>query len=50
LASPHLGGIQQRARTELERILAVHQPQALEERQREELQAVLTAAERDLTR
>jgi trimethylamine--corrinoid protein Co-methyltransferase len=49
LTDAHPTGIQERARAELERILAVHQPQALEDGLGAELQAILKAAEKDLT-
>ena len=50
---PSLGGkplpdIRQRARAELDRILAEHEPEPLEEAAQAELQAILGAAAREL--
>ena len=48
LGGEPLPGIRQRAREELDRILAEHQPQPLEEAVQAELQAILESAEREL--
>jgi trimethylamine:corrinoid methyltransferase-like protein len=41
-------GVRQRARAQLDKILADHQPEPLEETVKAELQAILDAATRDL--
>ena len=48
LGGEPLSGIRQRAREELDRVLAEHQPEPLEEAVQAELQAILEAAEREL--
>lgn len=47
-AGEPLGDVRKRARANLDRVLAEHEPEPLEEAAQAELQAILDAAEREL--